>query len=177
MHPSARTRLLVLAAVACVICCSAVSAWAQNEVLQRKISRTGKANHEAILSGHVRLDRNCASLGAPQINLEQPPAHGVMCLRAGNVRLQYLVGNAPANCLGGKAAGVRVVYRPHDGYTGKDEARYIVQFPKARVTVDVDLTIVPDDRPSPNGEAPAGSIPAEETQKPGLVPACAELVS
>jgi hypothetical protein len=145
--------------------------------LQRKTSKTGKAGHEMTLGGHVRIDRNCLSIGVPKINLEQPPAHGVLCQRPGDVPLQYLVGNTPSDCLGRKVAGVRVVYRPHDGYVGKDEARYTVSFPHSQVNVDVDLTIVPDDRPA-IGEAlsPVGA-PAEDMQKPGPMPVCSGLVS
>jgi hypothetical protein len=98
---------MVLAGAACVLCCLAVPVWAQNEVLQRKTLKTGKAGHEMTLGGHVRIDRNCLSIGVPRIDLEQPPAHGIMCLRPADVPLQYLVGNAPSSCLGRKAAGVR----------------------------------------------------------------------
>jgi hypothetical protein len=96
---------MVLAGAACILCCLAVPVWAQNEVLQRKTLKTGKAGHEMTLGGHVRIDRNCLSIGVPRIDLEQPPAHGIMCLRPADVPLQYLVGNAPSNCLGRKAAG------------------------------------------------------------------------
>jgi hypothetical protein len=155
----------------------AAPASAQNEVLQRKTSKTGKAGHEIALGGHVRLDRNCLSIGVPKINLEQPPARGIMCLRPADVPLQYLVGNAPSSCLGRKAAGVRVFYRPHDGYTGKDGARYIVRFPHSQVNFDVDLTIVPNDEPGPNGIPPAADTPPAEPQARGPVPVCAALVS
>jgi hypothetical protein len=177
MQADWRRQWIVRAGVVCLFSCLVAPAWAQNDALQKKISRTGNANHEARLSGHVRVDRNCASIGAPQIYLAQPPVHGVLCLRRGEVRLEYLVGNAPRNCLGQKAAGVRVFYHPYDDYTGKDEARYVVQFPHDQVSVEVDLTIVPDDRPSLNGAMPAAGTPVQETQKPGVLPACAELVS
>jgi hypothetical protein len=169
--------VIALAAAACLLGCSLVAVRAQDEPLQRKISKVGKANHEAILSGHVRTDRNCLGIGVPDINMERPPAHGVVCLRAGPVRLQYLIGGAPADCLGQKPAGIRVVYRPHDGYTGKDETRYIVHFRKVQVDVNVDLTILPDDSPTPNGSsAPAGPS-VQEPQKPGPIPTCPALVS
>jgi hypothetical protein len=177
MRPIARSRPMVLAGAACVLCCLAVPVWAQNEVLQRKTLKSGKAGHEMTLGGHVRIDRNCLSIGVPRIDLEQPPAHGIMCLRPADVPLQYLVGNAPSSCLGRKAAGVRVFYRSYDGYTGKDEARYTVRFPRSQVNVDVDLTIVPDERPPISGVPPADGVPAEEAQTPGPMPACAALES
>ena len=46
-----------------------------------------------------------------------------------------------------KVQGVRVFIDCMPA-TGKDEARFTAQFPKSEVTLDVDLTIAPDDRPN-----------------------------
>jgi hypothetical protein len=177
MRRTARIPLALLAAVACLSgLCPLLSTAARSESMQRKTSKTGKADHEIPLGGLVRVDRNCAGIGAPQIDLESPPMHGIVCQRPGEVKLEYVVSDASRHCLGTKAVGVRIFYRPHDGYTGKDAARYIARFPKDQVNVDVDLTIVPDDRPSLN-RAPAPGAPAPEAQKPGPMPVCAGLVS
>jgi hypothetical protein len=170
---TARIRFALLAAVACLSgLCSVLSVSARGESMQRKISKTGKADHEIPLGGLVRVDRNCVGVGVPQIDLEKLPMHGVICQRPAEVRLEYVVGDASRHCLGTKAAGVRIFYRPHDGYTGKDAARYIARFPRDQVNVDVDLTIVPADRP-----AAAPGAAAVEAQKPGPMPVCAGLVS
>ncbi len=162
-----------MAAAACLYCLGpALMGSARGESMQRKISKSGKAGHEIALGGLVRVDGKCVGVGAPQIDLERPPTHGVVCQRPAEVRLEYVVGNALRHCLGTKAPGVRVFYRPYDGYIGKDAARYLARFPRDQVNVDVDVTIVPDDRPYLNpGTA------AEEAQKPGPMPVCAGLLS
>jgi hypothetical protein len=178
MRPAAHGRFAALAASVCAFCVFwAAAVGAQNEVVQRKDTKTGKAGHEVPLGGHVRIDRTCASIGLPQIDVEKPPAHGVVCLRPADVSLNYLVGNAPTQCLGKKAAGVRIIYRPHDGYVGKDAARYIVRFPHSQVNVDVDVTVVPDDRPQIGGVSPVPGAANQDTQKPGRMPDCAALES
>ena len=62
--------------------------------------------------------------------------------------------DTPARCLGRKALGVRVFYRPHDGYTGKRRARFTAQFPKSQMTLDVDVTIT-------NGQPAIKTAPAD----------------
>jgi hypothetical protein len=84
--------------------------------------------------------------------------------------LKVLVKGTPARCLGRKALGVRVFYRPDDGYTGKDEARFTAQFAKGQMTLDVDLMIIPDKRPGIK-TAPA------DIGAPAELPICAALVS
>ena len=177
MPPIAQSRPMVLAGAACILCCLAVPVWAQNEVLQRKTLKTGKAGHEMTLSGHVRIDRNCLSIGVPRIDLQQPPAHGIMCLTAGGCAAAISGRQCSKQLSRAQGRRVRVFYRSYDGYTGKDEARYTVRFPRSQVNVDVDLTIVPDERPPISGVLPADGVPAEEAQTPGPMPACAALES
>lgn len=143
------------------------------------LSRTGKADHELMVWGHGTLNpTDCSPLEPPPaIDLEAPPGHGILCLRPAN----YLIGNTFGEadyCLGKKTSGVYVIYLPRHGYTGADTLRYTARPPRGRITVNANLTIVPDTPPSP-GPVPADiSAPGNDTpQSLGPIPACTALVS
>jgi|HubBroStandDraft_6_1064221.scaffolds.fasta_scaffold132228_2 hypothetical protein len=149
-----------------------------HDAMQEVVVKSGKADHEIPLTGHSRFDRNCAALEPPPVSLDQPPAHGTVCLRAANTRLAYVLPGAATKCLGQKVMGVRVIYLPRFHYTGSDMVRYTVRFPDAQVKVEVDLTVLPNDRPSSDQipgdvSAPAGAA----QQQSGPIAACAALVS
>jgi hypothetical protein len=152
MQHAVRKWFAVSMGAVCLVCLYVtVPAFAQSNTVPRKVSKSGKADQELPLNCFVRVDDDCAGIGPPRINLDRPPAHGVVCF--------------PARCLGHKALGVRVFYRPHDGYTGKDEARFTAQFPKSQMTLDVDVTIVPNGRPAiKTAPADAGAT-AEQTPR------------
>jgi hypothetical protein len=179
MQHAVRKRFAVSMGAVCLVCLYVtVPAFAQSDTVPRKVSKSGKADQELPLNGFVRVDDDCAGIGPPRINLDRPPAHGVVCLRPAEVVLKVLVKGTPARCLGRKALGVRVFYRPHDGYTGKDEARFTAQFPKSQMTLDVDVTIVPNGRPAVKTAPADAGAPAEQSpQTPGPPPVCAALVS
>ncbi len=179
MRGIARNQVATFVGAAWLACfCLPPQAPAQNAVSQRIVSKTGKADHEIPLSGHVSIDASCTGIGVPTIDLDEPPAHGIVCSRPGDVLLSYLVNRTPARCVGETALGVRVVYLPLHGYAGKDKARYTARFPYGQVKVDADVTIVPDDRPSIGAVPTDISAPAGDTpQLPGPIPACAALAS
>ena len=179
MQRAVRKRLAASVGAVCLVCFYVTApASAQSDAVPRKVSKSGKADHELPLSGFVRVDDSCAGIGPPRINLDRPPAHGVVCSRPAEVVLKFLVKDTPARCLGRKALGVRVFYHPHDGYTGKDEARFTAQFPKSQMTLDVDVTIVPNGRPAIKTVPADAGVPAEQTpQTRGPLPVCAALVS
>jgi hypothetical protein len=165
------------AAVCLVGFCLTAPASAQSDAVQRKVSKSGKANQEVPLTGFSRLDNDCAGTGPPRINLDRAAAHCIVCFRPAEVQLKFLMKGTPSRCLDSKVTGVRVFYRPYPGYTGKDGVRFTAHFPKDQITLDFDLTIVPDDRPSLGEASPPAGASAEEAQKPGPMPVCSGLVS
>jgi hypothetical protein len=145
-------------------------------------SKTGKANHELVLRTYGKHDPNkdCASLEPPRINLDQPPIHGVVCLRRTDYTIRWVCSNRSAHCVGRKANGVSVVYLPRHGYIGADTLVYTVHMSPGPVTFNTSLTIEPDAPPSPGASAvPADiSAPAGDTpQSPGPIPMCPALMS
>jgi hypothetical protein len=173
-----RTQFALSAAAVCLVgICSTAPASAQSDAVQRKVSKSGKANQEVPLTEFSRLDDNCAATGPPRFNLDRPPTHGIVCFRPAEVQLKFLMKGTPSGCLDSKVTGVRVFYRPYPGYTGKDGVRFTAQFPKDQITFDVDLTIAPDERPSLGEASPRAGTSAEEAQKPGPMPVCSGLVS
>ena len=97
------------------------------------------------------------------------------------------VENDLAHCLGRRAHGIHVIYLPRKihviylprkGYAGPDKVRYTVKFPTTQHTVEVNLTVLPDDLQSRNAVPADISAPiGDSAQKPGPLPVCAALVS
>jgi hypothetical protein len=147
------------------------------------ISKFGNANHELMVRGHTQTDENCVFRRLPDIHLDVPPRHGILCLRpADDVPIVWVPPGATDRarlCLGRRVSGARIFYLPRHGYIGADTFRYTALFEKRfRFTRDVHLMIVPDVPPLP-GAVPADIIgPANDTpQAPGAIPTCAALVS
>jgi hypothetical protein len=66
-----RTQFAWSAAAACLVgFCLTAPASAQSDAVQKKVSKSGKANQEVPLTGFSRLDNNCAGTGPPRINLD-----------------------------------------------------------------------------------------------------------
>jgi hypothetical protein len=176
-------RIVAAAGVLCL--CRAVLAEepaGSNLAVPATISKIGNADHELMVRGHAHADRNCVGREPPDIHLDAPPRHGVLCLRrADDVPIVYLLPGATdrdRDCLGKRVSGVRLFYLPQHGYTGADTFRYTALFSQRyRFTRDVNLIIVPDVPPAPNA-VPADIAPAGDTpQAPGAIPACTALVS
>jgi hypothetical protein len=191
--PSKRTRiwprragrhaLPQLIGAACFLCLC-LAAFAQQPTCsppQQTASKTGRADHELVVRSFERHDpnNNCASLEPPRVDLDLPPSHGVVCLRRAQFVIRWVCNtNRSAYCVGRKASGVSLVYRPRHAYTGADELRYTVHLPTGPLTFSVSLTIEQDDPPSPGAmpadiSAPAGDMP----QSSGPIPLCPALVS
>ena len=180
MQHAVRKRFAVSMGAVCLVCLYVtVPAFAQSYTVPRKVSKSGKADQELPLNGFVRVDDDCAGIGPPRINLDRPRRRRRVLLRTGRVRLlKFLVKALQALASASKALGCSVFYRPHDGYTGKDEARFTAQFPKSQMTLDVDVTIVPNGRPAVKTAPADAGAPAEQSpQTPGPPPVCAALLS
>ena len=140
------------------------------------LARTTKATHNVFIEGYARTDDKCESIDPPTVYVDKPPKHGIVCFRSADLRLRTTVENNLAHCLGRSAHGIHVIYAPRAGYAGPDTVRYTVRFPKTQHTVDVILTVLPDDR-QPSGATPGGPFIGDVSQTPGPLPVCTALVS
>ena len=141
---------------------------------QTQLTRTTKAAHEVLLEGYVYTNNKCESRDPPTVYLDQPPERGVVCFRPSEVVLHRPIGNHPGPCVGQKKPGIAVVYLPRKAYSGPDKVR----FPNAHQTVEINVTILPDDPQSgtempSEGDSSACNVP----QMPGPLPGCAALMS
>jgi hypothetical protein len=145
---------------------------------QVQLSKSTKAAHDVFLEGYARTNSKCESIDPPSVFVDQPPEHGIVCSRSADLLLRKTVENDLAHCLSRRAHGIHVIYLPHRGYAGPDKVRYTVKFPTTQHTVEVNLTVLPDD-PQSRTVVPADiSAPiGDSAQKPGPLPVCAALVS
>ena len=178
MQHAVRKRFAVSMGAVCLVCLYVtVPAFAQSDTVPRKVSKSGKADQELPLNGFVRVDDDCAGIGPPRINLDRPPAHGVVCLRPAEVVLKVLVKGTPARCLGRKALGAVSFIVRMMGIRVKTRLVSPLNFLKSQMTLDVDVTIVPNGRPAIKTAPADAGAPAEQTpQVPGPLPVCAALV-
>jgi len=173
-----RAMRLAVGAIGVLCFCPAVAEEASlpNLAVPPTLSKFGNANHELMVRGHTQTNSSCVAVELPDLHLDTPPRHGVLCLRpADDVPIVF----GTSLCLGKRVSGVRIYYLPRYGYTGADTFRYTALFSKRyRYTRDVNLVIVPDVPPSP-GAVPADiSGAADDTlQSPGPIPPCTALVS
>jgi hypothetical protein len=80
----------------------------------------------------------------PQITIDDPPEHGIICLRRGDLWLKATIENNLAHCLGKKVSGFHVIYIARKDYTGPDHVHYTVVFPTVQHSMDVTLNVWPD---------------------------------
>ncbi len=143
------------AAILVTLCTSALA--------QTQLSKSTKTAHDVFLEGYVRTDKNCESIDPPPIYLDQPPQHGIVCLRSADVYIRKVEQGNLTHCVRRKTLGVHVIYLPRAGYVGPDTVRYTVEFPGVRHAVQVNLTVLPDD--DPRRAVPADiSAPAGESR-------------
>jgi hypothetical protein len=151
---------------------------AQTSFGQGRLSKATIAGHEVFVDGYARSDNNCQGLAPPQITIDDPPEHGIICLRRGDLWLKATIENNLAHCLGKKVSGFHVIYIARKDYTGPDHVHYTVVFPTVQHSMDVTLNVWPDS--SKTSVATPGDISATigETRQPsGPIPACPTLVS
>jgi hypothetical protein len=137
--------------------------------------KTAQPATNLVIRGYWRADKNCEAKEPPMLLFDKPPEHGIVCFRRDEVTMyNVVVGDGLQHCLGRRIRGLKLIYQPRLGYSGPDEVRYTVVFPRVRHSVSVDLTVLPsrfhskDDLTAPV-EGPL--------QSPGPVPECAPLVS
>jgi hypothetical protein len=145
---------------------------------QGRLSKTTTAGQEVFVDGYARSDSHCQGLDPPQISIDQPPEHGIVCWRRGDLLLTTTVENNLAHCLGRNVNGFHVIYLSRSDYTGSDHIRYIVRFPTRQYSVEVTLNILPDrSKLSSAGPADTNASGGGTPQPSGLMPACTAPVS
>jgi hypothetical protein len=142
---------------------------------QEHLSKTGEADREIVLHDHAGWDRTCAAIAPPSVQLDRPPLHGTVCVRADDIRIEYISYGTQAHCIGRMVRGLRLIYRSHAGYAGGDVVHYSVQYPKSRREVSVSVAVTPP-APATSGAASA-SVTLPPRQVPGAVPPCNDFVS
>jgi hypothetical protein len=161
--------LLTVASIAAVVYSPAFA--------QVKLSKSTSAGRAVHLQGYARSDPSCAGLDPPEILIEQPPQHGIVCLRRDKMMLDGTIENNLKHCLGRIINGFFVTYLPRRGYVGSDHVLYTVRFPTTQHMVQFDVKVLPF-RPGSFAEPKDISDPIDEkVQMPGPIPLCAVPVS
>ncbi len=142
---------------------------AQAKAQDAHLKKTVQPSTSVVIRGYWRADKNCEpARPAPMPLLDKPPEHGVICFRHEGVTVHNVLFGNTQQCVGRQIFGINVVYQPWPGYSGPDEARYTVVFPRGRHSVLVDLTVLPGSTAAPT---------SEQLQSPGPMSECAALVS
>jgi hypothetical protein len=107
----ARHPCFVAAAILSMI---ALPASAQNDEVQRDLKAVpGEATRIGI---YINVKPDCTSGPLPQIRLVTPPAHGVVRVKRGNIKLTNF-----KQCLVTQVPGFAAFYLPTGSFTGPDE--------------------------------------------------------
>ena len=161
--------LLTIASIAAVACAPALA--------QMKLSKSTSAGRAVHLKGYARTGPSCTGLDPPEIVIEQPPKHGIICLRRDKMRVDAIIERDLQHCLGRIVPGFFVTYLPRRGYVGSDHVLYTVRFSTVQHSVQFDVNILPF-RPGSFPEPKDISDPIDEkVQMPGPIPLCAVPVS
>jgi hypothetical protein len=168
--------------IAIATCCAWLlpeMASAKDRSVDNRYIRSGKAGREIVVRGYMTWKHDCSFRAYPEVVLDEPPQHGVVCLQIGTMRagLGYF-GKTP-HCVGRLVRGVRVVYLPRSDFVGMDKMYYTVLYPSGlRRTVRTIFSVSPAD-PGARGTVPADiAAPMPEVRQPsGRVPYCSALVS
>lgn len=158
------------------ICIAGVApqAWAQDE----QLATSGPSGRSILIREHAGWNRDCDAIAHPALYLDEPPRHGTVCARESDITIRSMYLGTEKQCIGRLVRGVRLVYRPDPGYAGSDRLRYAAQYPSARRTVSVAVTVA-----GPSSSAITGSVPSSlsasalrQHQPAGPVPVCADLM-
>ncbi len=82
-------------------------------------------------------------------------------------------------CVGKRMEGLLVVYLPRPGYVGTDTVDYIVEFPKSRTTMHIEINVRPgSEKPgSESANTKADDRPLNAGKPGDTIAACAPLMS
>ena len=164
--------VLGAAAAAC-----ALSLASQARADDERLTKAGQAGQPIVLREHAGWDADCAAVPYPALHLDAPPRHGAVCARIEDIKVRYMVAGTESQCVGRIVRGLRLFYYPQAGFVGSDSLQYSVQYPSARRTVAVSVSVGAEGAGG-RGALPANVVaaPGEPRQAPGLVPACLDRV-
>jgi hypothetical protein len=142
-----------------------------------QFAAAGQADRAILVREHAGWNADCDAIAHPALYLDEPPRHGRVCARTGDITIRSLYVGTESQCIGRQVHGVRLVYRPDAGFVGDDGMRYAVQYPSVRRAVSVTVTVSAGAAAAPDAVRSAISAPTPQTrQTSGPVPACAELL-
>jgi hypothetical protein len=144
----------------------------------RKIKRVAKGHKEVMLRGHASFKDNCEFRALPEIDVDEAPKGGTVCMRQGKVRVEVTWSGKHQHCLGRRISGVHVIYVPYAGFTGNDAVGYTVKRVNlATGTIEATRIFEVEIRVEA-GQAWSGTTGSPpEPQKAGPMPVCPALVS
>lgn len=131
----------------------------------------GRADHAIAIREHAGWNAACEPVEAPALTLDAPPHHGRVCARVETIVIRSLYAGTAGECIGHRVRGLRLEYRPDNGFAGADALRYAVQYPSVRRAIDVSVTV--------SGEGASqqvAALPLPPRQEAGPVPPCADLM-
>jgi hypothetical protein len=127
------------------------------------------SGEDTVIRIGVRFDSECNIIGVPDFVLEQPPSHGHVCIREGDVTPTNAMHGKHQYCLNRRVKGRQLVYRSQTGFSGFDSLVYrMILLEGTRLT---QTTIKVQGPALTSGEFPTSSF---TPQNPGPVPECTD---
>ena len=162
------------------LCAAALAAFLAAFVLparadEEQLVKAGAANRPLLIREHAAWNMDCRAVPYPTVRLERPPRHGAVCARTADITIRTMYAGTEAQCIGRVVQGLRLIYFPRPGFTGRDRLQYSVQYPSVRRSVSVSVSV----GAGQGVMLPAGTVgaAAEAGQMPGPVPPCEAPVS
>jgi hypothetical protein len=132
------------------------------------LNKTTKGGKELSVASYFKIKDNCEFKELPEIELNNPPKGGIVCIRSDMVPVRNIWSGRNQHCIGTIVRGVRVIYFPFGSFTGLDgmQFRAMTRTYEAKISVEA-------------GESTAvgASSTRSEPQKAGPMPTCPALVS
>ncbi|HVZ54094.1 MAG TPA: hypothetical protein VG986_19150 [Pseudolabrys sp.] len=140
-------------------------------VRHETFAAAGRADHAIAIREHAGWNAACEPIDAPSLTLDAPPHHGRVCARVETITIRSLYAGTVGACIGHRVRGVRLEYRPDNGFAGADALRYAVQYPSVRRAIDVSVTVKGE-----GASQQVAALPLLPRQQAGPVPPCADLM-
>jgi hypothetical protein len=151
-------------------------AWPPTHAGAEQLVKAGAANRPLLIREHAAWNMDCRAIPYPALHLDQPPQHGAVCARVADIMVRSMYAGTEAQCIGRVVQGLRLIYVPQPGFTGRDRLQYSVQYPSAHRSVSVTVSV--------GARAGTQLLPLDTVgtapdmgQMPGPVPPCAAPLS
>ena len=123
-------------------------------------SRVTQAGKPVLISGHSSVVNNGCLTKPASITVTQQPEHGSLRTAVGSSQIKGGPGIID-KCIGLSGPGMNVTYVPSSGFSGVDQFRYTVSFPKTDGSASTrDFYYRVQGRPNGAGNARSGWTPA-----------------